>query len=252
MSKNVSFTARSTSRADSSSGKTPVGVVLAHRLDAEVVALDSMTLYRGMDIATAKPSLAERGGIRHHLIDVIDPWQSASVVGISRLGREAVARDRGPRQAGPLRRRHASLLESAAAGFVPGPWCRSTSSASGWSTKPSSAAIAALHQRLAVLDPTAAARLHPHDRRSVVRALEVFELTGRPISDLQAEHDRPAPAEVPVFALGSPPYRVCTHRINRRVVQFFDDGLVDEVQYACKQRPNRCATWPRRRSATVK
>ena len=61
------------------SGKTAVGVALARRLDAEVVALDSMTLYRGMDIATAKPSLAERGGIPHHLIDVIDPWESASV-----------------------------------------------------------------------------------------------------------------------------------------------------------------------------
>src|SRR5271170_6625466 len=60
-------------------GKSSVGVVLAHRLGAEVVALDSMTLYRGMDIATAKPSLAERGGIPHHLIDVIDPWESASV-----------------------------------------------------------------------------------------------------------------------------------------------------------------------------
>ena len=61
------------------SGKTAVGVALATRLDAEVVALDSMTLYRGMDIATAKPSLAERGGVPHHLIDVIDPWESASV-----------------------------------------------------------------------------------------------------------------------------------------------------------------------------
>src|SRR5271168_4062055 len=61
------------------SGKTAVGVALARRMGAEVIALDSMTLYRGMDIATAKPSLAERGGIAHHLIDVIDPWQAASV-----------------------------------------------------------------------------------------------------------------------------------------------------------------------------
>ena len=61
------------------SGKTAVGVALAHRLGAEVVALDSMTLYRGMDIGTAKPSLAEQGGVPHHLINVLDPWESASV-----------------------------------------------------------------------------------------------------------------------------------------------------------------------------
>src|SRR5271155_2550388 len=61
------------------SGKTAVGVALAQRLGADVIALDSMTLYRGMDIGTAKPTLAERGGIPHHLIDVIDPWEAASV-----------------------------------------------------------------------------------------------------------------------------------------------------------------------------
>ena len=61
------------------SGKTAVGVMLARRLDAEIIALDSMTLYRGMDIGTAKPTLAERGGVPHHLIDVLDPWQQASV-----------------------------------------------------------------------------------------------------------------------------------------------------------------------------
>src|SRR3954447_23345516 len=61
------------------SGKTAVGVALARRLGAEVIALDSMTLYRGMDIGTAKPTPAERGGIPHHLIDVLEPWESASV-----------------------------------------------------------------------------------------------------------------------------------------------------------------------------
>jgi tRNA dimethylallyltransferase len=87
----------------------------------------------------------------------------------------------------------------------------------------------ALHQRLAALDPPAAARLHPQDRRRIVRALEVHELTGRPISQLQAEHNRPAPPQVPVFALDLP--RASLHaRINCRVVQFFDAGLVNEVQ----------------------
>src|SRR5215210_6624157 len=73
------------------SGKTAVGVALARRLDAEVVALDSMTLYRGMDIGTAKPGPAERGGVPHHLIDVLEPWESASVADYRAWALEAVA-----------------------------------------------------------------------------------------------------------------------------------------------------------------
>src|SRR4051794_29504341 len=73
------------------SGKTAVGVALARRLDAEVVALDSMTLYRGLDVGTAKPSAAERGGVPHHLIDVLDPWESASVAAYRAWALAAVA-----------------------------------------------------------------------------------------------------------------------------------------------------------------
>src|SRR3954470_21320030 len=73
------------------SGKTAVGVALARRLGAEVVALDSMTLYRGMDIGTAKPTAAERGGVPHHLIDVLDPWESANVAAYRARARVVVA-----------------------------------------------------------------------------------------------------------------------------------------------------------------
>src|SRR5215218_166800 len=72
-------------------GKTAVGVALARRLGAEIVALDSMTLYRGMDVGTAKPSLDERGGVPHHLIDVLDPWESASVAEYRNWALAAVA-----------------------------------------------------------------------------------------------------------------------------------------------------------------
>ncbi len=88
---------------------------------------------------------------------------------------------------------------------------------------------AALHARLAALDPATAARLHPNDRRRVVRALEVISLTGRPLSELQVEHGRPAPAGVPVLAL-EPPRDRLHERIDRRVLAFFDRGLVDEVR----------------------
>src|SRR6266446_2771261 len=73
------------------SGKTAVGAALAHRLQAEIVALDSMTIYQGMDIGTAKPTFEERGGIPHHLIDVIEPWESASVADYRHWARDAVA-----------------------------------------------------------------------------------------------------------------------------------------------------------------
>ena len=96
------------------SGKTAVGVALARRLDAEIVALDSATLYRGMDIGTAKPTLAERGGVTHHLIDVIDPWETASVSDYREWARSAIAADRAAGKASPVRRWNAALFEGAA------------------------------------------------------------------------------------------------------------------------------------------
>ena len=209
------------------SGKTAVGVALARRLDAEVVALDSMTLYRGMDIATAKPSLAERGDVPHHLIDVIDPWESASVSAYRdwAAGAASEIEARGKRAlfvgGTPL------YLKALIRGLFQGPGA-DRELRLRLEREALKQGDAALHQRLAALDPLTAARLHPHDRRRVVRALEVLELTGRPISQLQAEHDRPAPPGVPVFALELP--RASLHnRINHRVVRFFDAGLVEEV-----------------------
>jgi tRNA dimethylallyltransferase len=210
------------------SGKTAVGVALAQRLNAEVVALDSMTLYRGMDIATAKPTFAERNGVPHHLIDVIDPWESASVRAYREWAAKAAVEieARGKRAlfvgGTPL------YLKALLRGLFEGP-----SADPELRLRLERDALeqgdAALHQRLAAFDPLTAARLHPHDRRRVVRALEVLELTGRPISQLQAEHDRPAPPSVPVFALELP--RASLHdRINHRVVHFFDAGLVEEVR----------------------
>jgi tRNA dimethylallyltransferase len=210
------------------SGKTAVGVALARRLDAEVLALDSMTLYRGMDIATAKPTLADRGGIPHHLIDVIDPWDAASVAAyrawaasaareVERRGKKVLFVGGTPLYLKALLR---GLFEGPGANLELRRRLESQAQVEG---------EAALHQRLAALDPRTAERLHPHDRRRLVRALEVIELAGQPLSSLQAEHDRPAPAGVSVRALELP--RAALHdRINRRVLRFFEAGLVDEVR----------------------
>jgi tRNA dimethylallyltransferase len=210
------------------SGKTRVGVLLAQRLNAEIIALDSMTLYRGMDIATAKPTLAERRGIAHHLIDVIDPWDSASVATYRAWALEAATdielRNRRVLFVGgtPL------YLKALLRGLFEGPGADPTLRAE-LERQAEERGNAELHAQLARVDPVTAARLFPHDRRRVIRALEVFELTGQPLSHHQQQHDQPAPDTVRVFAL-DPPRAYLHERINRRVLQFFDDGLVDEVR----------------------
>jgi tRNA dimethylallyltransferase len=209
-------------------GKTEIGVALARRLNAEVLALDSMTLYRGMDIATAKPSVAARAGIPHHLIDMIHPWESASVAAY-RDWAAAVARqveERGKRVlfvgGTPL------YLKALLRGLFTGP-AADRELRMRLDREALAHGAPVLHGRLAALDSGAAARLHPNDRRRIVRALEVIELTGRPISDLQTQHDRPAPSSVCVLALDVP--RASLHdRINRRVIHFMTSGLADEVR----------------------
>jgi tRNA dimethylallyltransferase len=209
------------------SGKTAVGVALARRLDAEVLALDSMTLYRGMDIATAKPTVAERSGVPHHLIDVIDPWESASVSQYRGWAERALVEIQSRGKRALFVGGTALYLKALLRGLFKGP-AADHEIRRRLERDAVESGDTAIHERLATVDPRAAARLHPNDRRRVIRALEVNELTGRPISELQAEHDRPAPAGIPVFALEIP--RADLHeRINRRVCRFFDAGLVEEV-----------------------
>ncbi len=209
------------------SGKTAVGVALAGRLGAEVLALDSMTLYRGLDIGTAKPTLAERQGVPHHLLDVLDPWEAASVADYRgwaiAAARAVEARGRRPLFVGGT----ALYLKVLLRGLFDGP---AADPAVRQRLEHEAAALGdgALHQRLAGLDPTTAARLHPNDRRRVIRALEVLEVTGRPISAQQSGHARPA-VGVRAVAL-DPPRPVLHERIDARVRQMFADGLVAEVE----------------------
>lgn len=210
------------------SGKTAVGVALAGRLGAEVVALDSMTLYRGMDIGTAKPTTAERRGVPHHLIDVLDPWdESASVAAYRGWAAEAVRGIEARGKAALFVGGTPMYLKVLLRGLFEGP-SADDALRGRLEAEAEDRGDTALHARLAEVDPTLAARLHPNDRRRVVRALEVFQLTGRPLSAWQAEHDRPAEG-VRAFALSRP--RAEMHdRIDRRVLAMFDEGLVDEAR----------------------
>jgi tRNA dimethylallyltransferase len=210
------------------SGKSAVGVALARLIRAEVVALDSMTLYRGLDVGTAKPTEAERGGVPHHLIDVLDPWESASVALYRAWAAEAVAgvEARGKRVlfVGGTALYLKALLRGLFEGPGADPGLRQEFEADA-----DRLGDAAMHARLATIDPPTAARLHPNDRRRVVRALEVAAKTGRPLSAWQDGHDLPAPEGVAVFALERPRDEL-RDRIDRRVLAMFEAGLVEEVR----------------------
>lgn len=211
------------------SGKTAIGVALAERVGGEIISLDSMALYRGMDVGTAKPSAAERRCVPHHLIDVVDPRQEFSVAqyltASARLVEEIRARRHEPIFVGgtPL------YLKALLRGLSEGP-------PADWELRrrllaeAQSAGCEALHARLAAVDPASAARLHANDVRRVVRALEVHELTGRPISAWQAEADwTPAAPARRVFALDWPREALAA-RINQRVDAMIEAGLVDEAR----------------------
>jgi tRNA dimethylallyltransferase len=190
--------------------------------------MDSMTLYRGMDIGTAKPTSAERAGVPHHLIDVLDPWQQASVADYRALARSAIheIESRGKRVlfVGGT----ALYLKTLLRGLFEGP-SADPSLRQQLETEADEFGNESLHERLKTFDPSTAARLHANDRRRIIRALEVFELTGQPLSRLQAEHDRPAPRETMVIALERPRAELYD-RIDRRVAAMFEAGLVEEVR----------------------
>ncbi|HJQ78792.1 MAG TPA: tRNA (adenosine(37)-N6)-dimethylallyltransferase MiaA [Lacipirellulaceae bacterium] len=210
-------------------GKTGVGVALAQRIGAEIISLDSMAIYRGMDIGTAKPSRALREAVPHHLIDIVDPADEFSVAQYVEAAAHAVAeirsRGRQPLFVGgtPL------YLKSLLRGLFEGP-------PADWQLRheieSELAQIGqnALHERLTQVDPVAASHIHPHDTRRLIRALEVYRATGEPIShqQLQFEEGRPA-EECRVFVLRRP--RAELHqRIEARVEAMVRSGLVDEVR----------------------
>jgi tRNA dimethylallyltransferase len=209
------------------SGKTAVGVALARRLDAEVIALDSMTLYRGMDVGTAKPTAAEQEGVPHHLIDVLDPWESASVAQYRAWAVEAVAAIEARGRRVLFVGGTALYLKALLRGLFEGPGA-DPELRRDLEEEAERHGDAALHARLAAVDPAAAARLHPNDRRRVVRALEVAAATGRPLSAWQTGHGRPA-SGVAVVALQRPRAELCD-RIDRRVVRMFEEGFIAEVE----------------------
>jgi tRNA dimethylallyltransferase len=208
-------------------GKTAASLVLAERLGAEIVSLDSMAVYRGMDVGTAKPSADERARVVHHLVDLIASHEEFSlaeyVAAAEAACRSIVARGRVPLFVGGT----GLYLRGVLRGVFDGPPA-DADVRRRLEAEAEESGREALHRRLGAIDPIAAARLPPADLRRVVRALEVFELTGTPLS----EHHREGPRAMPVRPAYwvSPPRAWLHERINRRVDAMIADGLVDEVR----------------------
>lgn len=219
------------------SGKTGLALALARELPLEIISVDSALVYRGMDIGTAKPSPAERASVPHHLIDILDPAEAYSaaqfVQDANRLIDAIRARGRLPLLVGGTMLYFKALIDGLDTLPPANPEVRAlldTQAAEhGW---------AAMHARLAEVDPVTARRLAPGDTQRIQRALEVWHLSGRPLSELhtrdQAGRD-PAGADHLLLAL-EPRERAWLHqRIQQRFEQMLADGFLDEVR-ALRQR----------------
>ncbi|WP_344799406.1 tRNA (adenosine(37)-N6)-dimethylallyltransferase MiaA [Actinokineospora diospyrosa] len=207
-------------------GKSELGDDLAEHLGGEVVNADALQLYRGMDIGTAKITTAERRGVAHHQLDVLEVTQPASVAAYQRHARAAIddilARGRVPILVGGSGLYVQAVLDDLE---FPGtdPTIRARLEAELTAVGP-----ADLHARLAALDPTAAEAVLPTNGRRIVRALEVIELTGRPFS---ATMPRPGPARYGAVMIGlDRDPAALDARVDLRVDRMFANGLVDEVR----------------------
>lgn len=217
-------------------GKSATALVLARQLDAEIISLDSMAIYRGMDIGTAKPTLEERQRIPHHLIDIADPHEDFSVAEFLQLA-AAAATDIAARGRTPLFVGGTGLyLRSMLRGLCEAP-------AADWDLRRSLEQHARelgpewLHAELARRDPVTAARLHLNDMRRIIRAIEVFELTGSPISADQTQQPKPLDQRPASVVWISPPREWLRDRISQRVDQMLTAGWLDETRTLMQRTP---------------
>lgn len=213
------------------SGKNSLGVAVAQAapIALEIVSLDSMKVYRGMDIGTSKPTPAELAAVPHHLIDIVDPHESFNAAEFLKRA-EAVETEIRARGATPFyvggTGMYLHLLlhgqfEGAGADVEVRARLNERADAEG---------DAALHAELAKVDPSAAGRIHVNDRKRIVRALEVFEITGQPISKLQTQFAQPRADRTFRLAGLRWPREALNARIDARCREMVDEGWIDEVR----------------------
>jgi tRNA dimethylallyltransferase len=211
------------------SGKSALALEWAQRFDGEIVSVDSALVYRGLDIGAAKPTRAERALVPHHLIDLRDPWQPYSAAEFASDARIAidgiVARGRLPILAGGTGLYFRALLQ----GLAPMPEADADlririaqeAAERGWT---------ALHSELAAVDPQAAARIHATDAQRIQRALEVWRISGRTISDWQGDAQARLPLRVLKLVIAPRDRAVLHARIEHRFDAMLGEGFLQEVQ----------------------
>jgi tRNA dimethylallyltransferase len=207
------------------SGKSDLAMEVARRRRGEILSVDSMQVYRGMDIGTAKPSEAERAEVRHHLIDVVEPTETFTVARFVELA-DAVIADARARGVplivtGGTPLYYKALFEGLFEGPPADEAVRERLRGQGGDE---------LHRRLAQVDPEAATRIHANDTKRLVRALEVYEITGRPISSFQTEWTTPKHRHEAQWVGLNWDKEVINRRINARVKSMIAAGWVEETR----------------------
>ena len=209
--------------------KTEIGFTVAQKIKGEIISADSMLFYRGMDIGTAKPSLDMRKLVPHHFIDIVDPWESYSVGkyvdDVESLIGGADSKDRKFLIVGgsPL------YIKGLVDGIFNGP-------EADWDIRRDLEELADekgnqyVHDILQKIDPDKAVELHPNNLRRIIRAIEVYRITGKPVSELQEEYKLTRKSyQFNILCIAREREDIY-RRINERVEIMFDKGLVDEVQ----------------------
>jgi tRNA dimethylallyltransferase len=211
------------------SGKERAALAVAECLGGEIISMDSMKVYRGMDIGTATADAEARSRVPHHLLDVADPWESFSTPQWGGLAEPALAdiaaRGRVPVVSGGT----VLYLKALLYGLFEGP-SADQAIRDRLRAEADSVGTAALHDRLRGVDPAAAERIHPNDLRRIVRALEVYELTGRPISQQQQQFGNVRSHLDPLMVALRRNRDDLRRRIDQRVDRMVAAGLEDEVR----------------------
>ena len=213
------------------SGKTRLAVELAKLYDGEVVSADSMQIYKGLSIATAKPTSDEMQGIRHHLIDFLEPDQPFSVADYVRLSRQCIdeirQRKKLPVICGGTGLYISSLIDNIKFDESVG----NTQKREELRSYAEAFGNHSLWKRLSAIDPDSAAAIHENNLNRVIRAIEVYEVTGKTLTQLKQESRREdSPFDACIIGIGFDDRQVLYDRIGLRVAEMVKNGLVDEVR----------------------
>ncbi len=211
-------------------GKSSLALAIAERLDGEIINCDSTAVYRGFDIGTDKVPMAERRGIPHHLIDIVDPFEEYTAAAFGRDAARVVdeihGRGRLPILVGGTGFYYRALVR----GLFPGPG-RNAELRGRLERIADRYGVERLHRLLSCVDPPSGVRIQRRDRKRLIRALEVYFLTGKPLTSHFDQTASPLAPEVEVIAIAlRMPMAWLAERLARRVDQQFDGGLLDEIR----------------------